>query len=823
MVRLALATVRSRAVSYAGAFLALALGVGIIAMMTLALWAVGSTDLSGPQRYAAAPAVVTQPVTYRLKDDDGDPREFPIARPGELPAATVKALAGTGRTVEDRSFSARLADGPGDQVGHPWSTAAFTPYHLASGRAPRADGEIVVGGGDPSLVGRTVRVAVDGAFTGYRVVGVTRLVWFEDALFFTDAEAKKLSPGVQAVVAYASPAEVRAAAGRASVLTGADRLLAEADQEGGRDQLRDAEGMAGTSLMIVAFVAIFVVIATFAFVVDQRRRELALLRTIGATPGQVRRMVLFEALLLAVVASALGCLIGTQGASMLQDFMIDKDIAPAWYEIDVVWPPLVIAFAAGLLSSMIGTVAVSWKAGRVRPAEALREATGRRGALTPVRLVLGVVLLGLGLQKSASAVDSPLTAMSMQNYFPVPVLIVGGCALLTPLLLRPVLFLASWPLSRLGAGAMIVREGALFAGRRTASVAAPVVLALGLGGALLTAPLAAGDAGSAGLRAATRADFTVVADDGATIGDGVRDEVLGLHGVRVAALTPGELRLSGEKDRYIGTLSSWAVDPKALSATQNLKVTDGSLARFGDDQLVLDADTAGEFGIAAGDRVRAGLPDGSAVDLTVAALTGPSVLGETGYVSAAHAAGGAATRIDVSVDRGGDVAAVGAALRKATRGQPVEVAAMGDYLDDLRSGQQKQARLATLIIFALALGYALLAIANTLVMAAPGRRRELAALNLSGATRGDTLKYVAAETGVAAVAGCVLGAVAAGLVVGGQRLALTELAGDFAVVVPWGSILAVAVACAVVAVSVAVVATRFFLRGRLLDLITKGD
>jgi putative ABC transport system permease protein len=155
---------------------------------------------------------------------------------------------------------------------------------------------------------------------------------------------------------------------------------------------------------------------------------------------------------------------------------------------------------------------------------------------------------------------------------------------------------------------------------------------------------------------------------------------------------------------------------------------------------------------------------------------------------------------------------VAAALREAAHGQPVEVAPMAEFLDEVRADQQDQARLATLIVFALALGYALLAIANTLVMAAPGRRRELAALNLTGATRGDALQYVAAET-----------AVAAGLVVIGQRAALTKLAGGFAFAVPWGSVAAVGAACAVVAVTVAVVATRFFLRGRLLDLAGKGE
>jgi putative ABC transport system permease protein len=791
--------------------------------MILALWAVGTNVESGPQRYADAPTVVTKPVIYQLADEDGDPRKFPITRPGDLPERTVTALAGTGRTVEDRSFSARVEDGPGDQVGHAWSASAFTPYRLAEGRAPRAGDEIVVGGGEKSLVGETVKVHVAGGVSDYKVVGVTELVWFEDAVFFTDAEAKKLSPGVQAVVAYGPADTVRAAAAGMSVLTGDDRLFAEVQQEGGREQLLDAEGMAGTSLLIVAFVAVFVVVATFAFVVDQRRRELALFRSIGATPGQVRRMVITEALFLAALASAVGCAIGSQGAAPLQDFMIDRGIAPAWFTIEFVWPPLIIAFAVGLFSALVGTAAVSWKAGRVKPAEALREATGKRRVLAPVRILFGVILLALGLQQAGSVMDSPLTAMSMQSFFPVPVLIVGACALLTPLLLKPVLFLASWPLSKLGAGAMIVREGVLFASRRTSSIAAPVVLAIGLGGALLTAPLAAGAAGNAGLQAQTKADFTVVADDGTTISPAAAQKVRDVPGAEAAVLTFGELRLSGGDKRYIGTLSTWAVEPKALTATQKLDIASGSLDGFGNEQLVLDKETAEEFGIGVGDKVRAGLPDGTTVGLTVAALTGHSVLGERGYVSADHAAGGEPTRIDVRVDKGGDAAAVAAAVRTAVAGQQVEVAPMDEYLDRMRAEKQDQAQLATRIVFGLAMGYSLLSIANTLVMAAPGRRRELAGLNLTGATRAETLKFVAAETTVAALAGAILGAIAATLVVLAQRVALTELADGFAFSVPWMSVFGIAVACAVVAVVVAVVATRFFLRGRLLDLVGKGE
>src|SRR5258707_8547089 len=57
---------------------------------------------------------------------------------------------------------------------------------------------------------------------------------------------------------------------------------------------------------VIAFVAVFVLASTFGFAVTQRRRELALLRLAGATPAQVRRMLLAEALITGLAAGAAG-------------------------------------------------------------------------------------------------------------------------------------------------------------------------------------------------------------------------------------------------------------------------------------------------------------------------------------------------------------------------------------------------------------------------------------------------------------------------------------------------------------------------------------
>ncbi len=58
---------------------------------------------------------------------------------------------------------------------------------------------------------------------------------------------------------------------------------------------------------VAVFMSIFVVGSTFGFVVATRRRQLGLLRLVGATPRQVRRMILGESALVAVVAAVIGC------------------------------------------------------------------------------------------------------------------------------------------------------------------------------------------------------------------------------------------------------------------------------------------------------------------------------------------------------------------------------------------------------------------------------------------------------------------------------------------------------------------------------------
>ena len=165
-----------------------------------------------------------------------------------------------------------------------------------------------------------------------------------------------------------------------------------------------------------------------------------------------------------------------------------------------------------------------------------------------------------------------------------------------------------------------------------------------------------------------------------------------------------------------------------------------------------------------------------------------------------------------------DVAAVGAALRAAVHGHRAIVTPIRQYLEAVRSQQTQQDRQATTVILGLALIYALIAVANTLVMAASGRRREIAALSLAGATRRQALRFIAAESALVVVIGAILAAGAATVVVVGQWVALTRFSTDAPVSIPWLPIGAITAGCAAVAVLASVLPAWQVLRARVVEL-----
>ncbi|MCF2128461.1 ABC transporter permease [Strepomyces sp. STD 3.1] len=814
MLSVALRTLRTRWATFAGSFVALSLGVALLAVTGLAL--ASSLDAPGrkPERFAAAPVVVRGQDTLRVPTPVGD-RTHELARPRAVPAGTVAELERLGRVVADRSFPVRAEGGPGDLVGHPWSTAAFAPYAIDAGRAPRTDGEVVVTGGwaAPGERLRTDRGTV-------RVVGTVPDRGFEHAVFYTDSEAARLSPvSLQLTVDADAPAVRDAVRGSPGVrvLTGDDRRLADADPHRDREALTAMNAMFGTAGGVTAFVSVFVVASTFAFTVAQRRREFGLLRTAGATPGQLRALVLAEALAVGVLASAAGCGLGAWGAPHLAARVVDGGLAPAWFTIgDHTWP-YHMAFWTGLLVALCGVLAASWRAGRTGPAQALREASVDTGAMTWGRWLFGGGLLLTALVTLGIALaGDPGGLLHRKTYVSRPMLLITAVAMLAPVVVGPLSrLLARLPARLRGATGLLVRENAAAGVRRTAAVAAPVLVTVALAGSLLGATATLDGAEAAETRERTAAAFVVTAAGGAGLDARTVDRLRSVPGTVVSPTASSAVYVLEEGTALIRSDARAVADPEALAATARLPLTQGRTTGLDDASIIVNEEWERH---SVGRSVRVWLGDGTRRTLRIAAVMATGTGGNGVYVTRANAPGAPVDRVDVALAAGADAGAVAAGLREAVGATGGRVSSRDEWVAAASPGTNGTTRAGLLLVLGIALLYTGISLVNTMVMATAGRGRELAVLRLAGATRRQVLRVVGAESLLVVAVGALLGLAVAGLNLAGMWGALRLLSVDTTIELPWAALGGVAACCAVLAVVASVVPAGLAIRRPAVEL-----
>ncbi|MFF7654800.1 FtsX-like permease family protein [Streptomyces sp. NPDC007983] len=817
MLSVALSTLRTRWVTFAGSFVALSLGVALIAVMGLALASSLDAPDRRPERFAAAPVVVRGADALRVRTESGT-RAQKLAHPRAVPAGVVARLRRLGPVVEDRSFAVRARGGPGDLVGHPWSTAAFARYEIGAGRPPRAADEVVISG-DWAKPGERVRTGDGGTV---RVVGTVRGPGnaagrgFENAVFYADERAARLSPRSGQLVVNAEAAAVRAAvrgSEGAHVLTGDARRLADPDPDRDREALTAMNALFGTAGGVTGFVSVFVVASTFAFAVAQRRREFGLLRTAGATPGQLRRMVFGEALMVGVLASATGCLLGAYGAPRLARWVVDGGVAPGWFAIgDHIWP-YHVAFWTGLLVSLCGVAAASRRAGRTRPAQALREASVDTGSMPRGRWLSGLALLVTTVVTLCLAlVTDPGDLLHRKSYVSRPMLLITAVALLAPALVRPLTRLVAWlPAQLPGAGGMLVRENAAAGVRRTAAIVAPVLVTVALTGSLLGATATLNEVKATEVRERTAADFVVTPAAGAAFDAATLRRLRAVPGAEVSATAPSAVYVL-EDGVSLMRSEARAADPGPLAATTRLPVEAGNARDLDDDSIIVNGEWQQHT---VGRRVHVWLGDGTRKWLRIAAVMAIGTGGNGVYVTPRNAPGATVDRVDVTLADGADASAVATGLRKALRTAGGRVLGKGQWVAASYPETNDTTRIGLLLVLGIALLYTGISLANTMAMATSDRVRDLAVLRLAGATPWQLLRLVGAEALMVVAVGAVLGVLVAGLNLMGMGSALALLSAPTTIRFPWTAVAAAVGVCALLAVVASVVPAALALRGRL--------
>ncbi|MFC8369532.1 FtsX-like permease family protein [Streptomyces sp. NPDC057239] len=810
MLHLAARMVRFRKGGFVATFVALAAGVAVL--MTCALLVESGWRYKGqPGRYDATLAVVADRDLRVATTMFGETEHTTIALPerGSVPEELTGELAevpGVARAVGDRAIPVTTTAAPDLPVtGHGWASAALAPYRPVAGEPPRADGEIAVdtrlADGRGLAPGDSIDVITGGESRPYRVSGVVETDGAPGegaALFFTDARAARLDPRpdrFDAIGVLTEPDADRSAvlAGVRRVADGADATTYTGDERGLAAQSEAAAARVFTLQAGGAFggyaamITVFAVAGTVGLSVRHRRRDLALLRAVAATPGQVRRMLLAEVGLIGLVAAAVGVPAGLLATRYIRDELVSREFVPEDFTV-----------RGGLLSAAAVTVAVAavallaaWIAAlrvtRIKPTEALGEAAVERGPGSRARVVSGLVCLAVavsltGLTGATDGQTALGAAMGMLYAF------VLGVALLAPWInqaaarfLGPVLR-AVWGDSGYLAAANL-RANA----RGMVAVLTALVLSVGFGGTVwflqdnlqrqtvvqsrdgILAQHAL--TGAAGLPASATAEARRV--PGVLAATGVR---------RTSVVVPGELEAR--------TVVAQGIDPKGVERTMDLKVRSGSLAGLREGTVAVSTAQADAAGWHLGDEAGLWLGDGTPVTLRVVALY------ERGWgfgdvtlhtkTLAGHTVTGLDDQVLIRTAPGADV---GAALADLAVRYPAAAVVdadrlTGDIAQDLAVSGWLNKLLITVLV-----GYAVLAAANTLVMAALARPRELALLRLVGVTRRQVKRMVHAEQagllGVALVIGGAIAAVTLTSVVNavaGQRVPHVPAAG-WAVVV----------------------------------------
>ncbi|MFG2909360.1 FtsX-like permease family protein [Kitasatospora sp. NPDC048286] len=798
MLLLAWQTVRARKTGFAGAFTALTfaliLTVGCGVLLESALRAGTPTE-----RYAAAPVVI------------GGNTRIPDAGPL---ANRLAELPGVSAAVPEVSFPAavitgdgKVLSGPqgGPSLGHSWTSAALAPFLLTSGRAPAGPDEVVLDAATAAragvTAGGTVRLATTEAPRAYTVTGVAtppHELSRQNALFFSPEQAARLAgttTGANAIgLVSEGGADPRSVAELAQQALAAARSQnggeysseprAHTGDERGELEFAGAPGpgdglssLAGTMGVLSLFVSVFVVAGALALSVQQRLREMALLRAVGATTGQVRRMIALETSVLTVAAAVIGIPLGIGLAMLLRGQLVDRGVVGSDVRLHIGPTAPLIVLGGVLVTAQLAVWAAARRASRVEPTQALRDSSTPPPGIGWIRTGLGLVTLaacGAVLGGSTSSRSGAGTAESM-----VLVLLLG-VALLGPLIGRVASVAIGWPVGRLFPVAGFLASAALRAQpRRFAAAVTPLVLAVAFTGTVLFVPVIKAQANVAEDGRRLLADHVVQSGSIGLPPEFVR-AVRQLPGIEAASgLSSITATVSAGTTDTTG-VDARIVDPQGLDRLVDPGVTAGSLDRLRGESIALGARQAAALKAGVGSTVRIGWKDGVSSTATVVAVYDRDARFADALVpstfAATHAPNPLAPIVLVRSTPEADPQQVGQELQSLTSAYPMaRVSDRADY-DERRRQQQEAATAMGRLLLGMISLFTAIAVVNTLMMATTERLREFALLRLVGTTDRQVLRMMAWEGGITVAVALVIGMGVTAAVLVPVSLALTGTA-----------------------------------------------
>jgi putative ABC transport system permease protein len=683
---------------------------------------------------------------------------------------------------------------------------AMNPLRLESGTWPAGPGEIIIdqatATADHLSVGTTVGLVARKPLQRFRVVGIFRFAgatalgptqfaavdlaaaqhifdkqgWFDEI----DVAAR---PGTSvsrlvAAIRGIAPATVQVNTASQQART------ATADVGGQFALLRNVLLAFGA---IALFVGSFIIFNTLSITVAQRTRELATLRTLGASRGQVLASILAEGTIVGGASSVIGLGAGTGFAKGLSGLLGASGIQLPAAGTVFTWRTAAISLTAGIAVTLAASAAPALRAMRITPIAAIREGTAQRprARMRGVAVTAVAVLAGAGALVPAAVLGGlPATSRLVLLATGALVLFIGVAGA-SRWIVGPLASAIEKPIEPFSHGTgELARENT----RRNPAHTATTAAALTVGVALITfvAVMAQGLRASTGtsIRDQVTADYIIT-----PLSDVLAPDVqhaLSAAGIQSASIRSGTVRVFGSSQTMTGVLPAdiarfyrfrWAAGASGTSL--------GSLDRGG---VLVASDFAAAHHLTVGMAITAETTSGTAVRLVVrgvyatpklSPLLGALTISTTLFDRSFTTPGDRVVLVRTGNTSLAGHAAVQAALRPFPTAQ---VHTLAGFIT------AQQAPIATVVnlfyvLLALCVIISLFGIINTLALSVTERTREIGVLRALGMTKTQLRRMIRLESEITALIGAATG-IAVGLVLA-VLTARTLSAWDVGFPVPW--------------------------------------
>jgi putative ABC transport system permease protein len=358
----------------------------------------------------------------------------------EATLARVRAVPGVAKAAGSIFHQATLLDSQGKRLGggHAPSfvgsvvPAPFNSFTVAQGRFPASPEEVAIDQASAERkhlrVGQEMQIAGAAPVKRYRIVGIVKFGSGQSfggasTALLTVHEAQRVvgeQGGFDQIDVAAAPGvtppqlrtRIRAALPREfAVRTGSEEAANQTSN------LESDLGFLRTFLLVFAYVALFVgafiIFNTFSITVAQRTREFGLLRTLGASRGQIMRSVVAEGLLLGLLGSAIGLGLGLALAPALDQLFkaFGADLPDSGTVLES--RTIIVSLAAGTIVTVLAGLFPAMRATRVPPLAAMREGVPIGQPAVPAiwKLVVAFVLSWLIAIFIDAVIGSPILAL----------------------------------------------------------------------------------------------------------------------------------------------------------------------------------------------------------------------------------------------------------------------------------------------------------------------------------------------------------------------------------------------------------------------------